>query len=313
MLQRIGLCFGATALLAIDTRPRTQAILAAALLLGDALLLQVGGALAPWVDIASRFDFAVFGGHVYAIDPASGRGHDPEGLLSTLPSMVNCLLGLLAGRWLRARQIRQLLLGGAVIVLLGWAWSFWQPWNKNVWTPSFALWTSGWAMFAIVLRHALVDVRGWPALGRRFGMNAIAAYALSDLLVFLLVGTGWMAPLYTRVFERPLTPLLGPWNASLSFAIACVVGVLAGGAGAGPAPHLPQALRASGTLGKKKARQCRAFSWSHATAAYSSVWNSTPITRGSLMNAVRLLKSMPPVITCLSVRLRTYRAISRLP
>lgn len=222
VLQRIGICFGATALLAIHARPRTQAVVATVLLLGYALLLQLGGTLAPWLNIASRVDFAVFASHVYQIDPASGRGHDPEGLLSTLPSMVNCVLGLFAGRWLRARQLRRLLLGGLVIVLAGLAWSYWQPWNKNLWTPSFALWTSGWGMLAVALCHALVDLRGWPAIGRRFGMNAIAAYALSDLLVFLLVGTGWMDPLYTKVFDRPLTPLLGPWNASLAFAVLFV-------------------------------------------------------------------------------------------
>lgn len=222
VLQRIGLCFGATALLAIHTRPRTQAIVAGALLLGYALLLQLGGTLAPWINIASRVDFAVFGSHVYEIDPASGLGHDPEGLLSTLPSMVNCLLGLFAGRWLRTGRMRQLLAGAAVLVLLGLAWSFWQPFNKNLWTSSFVLWTSGWAMLAVALFHGLVDRLGWSPLGRRFGMNAIAAYALSDLLVFLLVGTGIMEPLYRQVFARPLTPLLGAWNASLAFALAFV-------------------------------------------------------------------------------------------
>lgn len=53
--------------------------------------------------------------------------------------------------------------------------------------------------------------------------------------------------------------------------------------------------------------------WDGRRADYNSARNSTPITRGSLTNAVRLLKSMAPVIARLSVRLRANRAISRLP
>jgi predicted acyltransferase len=222
VLQRIGVCFAATAILAIDTRPRTQAILVAALLLGYAWLLHWGGTLEPWANIVSRVDSAVFQSHVYEIDPASGRGHDPEGLLGTLPSLIDCLLGLFAGRWLRQGRPKRLIGAGLLILLAGLAWSFWLPWNKNLWTSSFALWTSGWGMLAVALFHWLVDVRGLPPLGRRFGVNAVAAYALSDLLIFLLVGTGWLVPLYDRLFAGTLAPQFGPWIASLAFALVFV-------------------------------------------------------------------------------------------
>ncbi len=186
VLQRIGVCFGITAALAIHTTPRAQMIVLVVALLGYALLLQLGGSLAPWLNIASRLDTAVFASHVYEVNAATGRGHDPEGLLSTIPSLANCLLGLFAGRWLRRGQLKRLSIGAALLMLAGALWSLWQPWNKNLWTPSFALWTSGWAMLALLAFHHLIDRRGWPALGRRFGINAIAAYALGDLLVFAL-------------------------------------------------------------------------------------------------------------------------------
>ena len=221
VLQRIGVCFAIAAGLAVHTRERTQAIVIASALLGYAAALQIGGTLAPWHNLASRVDTALFASTVYQIN-ATGQGHDPEGLLSTMPALANVLLGLFAGRWLRNGNIAQLLMAGAALLLAGLAWSAWQPWNKNLWTPSFALWTSGWAMLALAMFHYLIDHRGWPALGRRFGVNAIAAYALADVLVFALVGTGAAAPLYRNLFAA-LTPVFGPWIASLAYAVVFTV------------------------------------------------------------------------------------------
>ena len=123
VLQRIGLCFAATAAFALYTRPRTQWLAIGGLLLGYWALLLAGGTLAPWDNIVSRTDFAVFGHYVWSIDPASGRGHDPEGLLSTLPALASTLLGLRAGSWLRQGNLRSLQLATLVALLLGALWS----------------------------------------------------------------------------------------------------------------------------------------------------------------------------------------------
>jgi hypothetical protein len=61
-------------------------------------------------------------------------------------------------------------------------------------------------------------MRGWPALARAMGVNAIAAYAGSWIATCLLENSGVMAPLYQHVFTAPLVPLFGPWAASLAFA-----------------------------------------------------------------------------------------------
>ncbi|MBB5360144.1 putative acyltransferase [Rhodanobacter sp. ANJX3] len=223
VLQRIGVCFAAVALLAIYTRPRTQWAAIALLLVGYATLLWWGGSLAPWVNITSRVDSAVFGRFVYLIDPASGRGHDPEGLLGTLPSLATALLGLRAGCWLRQGRTRTLLIAGVGALLLGALWALWQSLNKNLWTPSFVLWCAGWSTLALLLFHVLIDRYGWPPLGRRFGINAIAAYAGSELMQIVLPALGWQEPLYRHLFAEPLTPLAGAYVASLAWALAFVV------------------------------------------------------------------------------------------
>ena len=223
VLQRIGVCFAAVALLAIFTRPRTQWAAIALLLVGYATLLWWGGSLAPWVNITSRVDSAVFGRFVYLIDPASGRGHDPEGLLGTLPSLATALLGLRAGCWLRQGRTRTLLIAGVGALLLGALWALWQSLNKNLWTPSFVLWCAGGSTLALLLFHVLIDRYGWPPLGRRFGINAIAAYAGSELMQIVLPAFGWQEPLYQHVFAKPLTPLAGAYMASLAYALAFVM------------------------------------------------------------------------------------------
>ncbi|MBB3227816.1 putative acyltransferase [Luteibacter sp. Sphag1AF] len=223
VLQRIGLCFAAAALLAIHAPPRMQWTLMAVLLVGYALLLQAGGSLEPWTNIASRFDSAVLGSFVYALDPATGRGHDPEGLLSTLPSLATTILGMRAGDWLRRGNLRALLAAAVVSGVAGALLSLWQPLNKNLWTPSYVLWTAGWAMLALATAHYLIDRRGWPALGRAFGVNAIAAYAGSGLMVYLLIGLGVAGPLYQHGFAGWMTPLFGPYVPSLAYGLVFVL------------------------------------------------------------------------------------------
>ncbi|MEO6918466.1 MAG: heparan-alpha-glucosaminide N-acetyltransferase domain-containing protein [Collimonas sp.] len=222
VLQRIGLCFAATALFSIYTKPRAQWTAIAAILLGYWGLLLLGGSLEPWVNPVSRSDSALFGPLVYQIDPASGHGHDPEGLLGTLPSLATCLLGLCAGRWLRQDRLKPLFIAGIAALALGALWSLALPFNKNLWTPSFVLWCAGWATLAMLLFHRLIDQRGWPAIGRRFGVNAVAAYAGSELMQILLPGLGWQEPIYQRLFAGWITPLAGPQVASLAFAVVFV-------------------------------------------------------------------------------------------
>lgn len=221
VLQRIGVCYAGVALLALYTGARTQWLVITTLLLGYWALLWWGGSLEPWTNIVSRTDTAVFGRYVYLIDPASGRGHDPEGLLGTLPALAGSLLGLRAGCWLRQGRRRPLLLAGVLSLLLGALWSLWLPLNKNLWTPSFVLWTTGWAALALLAFHWLVDRRGWPPLGRRFGVNAIAAYAGSELMQIVLPALG-QESLYRNVFAGWMAPRFGPYVPSLAYAVAFV-------------------------------------------------------------------------------------------
>lgn len=222
VLQRIGVCFAAAALLAVHARSRTRDIITVVLLAGYGALLLGGGSMEPWINIVSRVDTAVFGPFVYVTDPATGRGHDPEGLLATLPCLVTTLLGMRAGTWLRAGATRKLVIAAVVFAVVGWSLQAVWPFNKNLWTPSYVLWTAGWSFALVALAHVLVDRRGWPAVGRSFGVNAIAAYAGSGLMVYLLIALGAAAPLYRVAFASWMTPLFGPYVPSAAWGVAFV-------------------------------------------------------------------------------------------
>ncbi|HJS22569.1 MAG TPA: heparan-alpha-glucosaminide N-acetyltransferase domain-containing protein [Steroidobacteraceae bacterium] len=220
VLQRIGLCVLVSGWLAIHARPLTQWMIAGALLVGYWLLLSAGGTLEPWTNLASRIDTLVLGRHAYEFDSATGRAHDPEGLLSTVPAIATTLLGVRAGAWLRSGELRKTILLGIGALAAGLLWSTVFPFNKNLWTSSYALWSAGWACLALAVLHMLIDRYGWPALGRSLGVNAIAIYAGSAALVYVLIACGWLGPLYEHTLARWLTPALGPHAASLAWALA---------------------------------------------------------------------------------------------
>ena len=221
VLQRIGLCFAIVGAAAIWLSARVQWLCIGLLLGGYAALLAAGGTV-PWHNLPSRVDTALLGPLLYQYDAATGLGHDPEGLLSTLGALASTLLGLHAAALLRSGRPLRLLVAAIVLLVAGGVWSHWLPINKNLWTPSYVLWTAGWAYAALWLVHRLVDRNGWPALGRRFGVNAITAYAGSGVMVLAMLGTGSWGWLYAQVFDRWITPLAGAETASLAMALAFV-------------------------------------------------------------------------------------------
>jgi predicted acyltransferase len=218
VLQRIGLCVLVSGWLAIYARPRAQWGAVAVLLLGYWMLLSWGGTVEPWINLASRLDTLILGRHAYQFDALTGRAHDPEGLLSTLPAIATTLLGVRAGEWLKAGDRRRLLALAIGALVCGLLWSSVLPLNKNLWTSSYVLWTAGWACLALLVLNELIDRRGWPAFGRSLGVNAIAVYAGSAALVYLLIACGWLGSLQLFV-ARPLTRAFGPQATSLVWAL----------------------------------------------------------------------------------------------
>lgn len=193
VLQRIGLVYGACALFYLHTGQRARfAIVAGVLLLYWPLLLVPALDGLP-NDLFSRGHTFVAsvdrwllgaGNHNYVTGP---EGYDPEGFLSTLPSIAHGLIGVCIGDYLRQQRGQaagvKLLLVGAAMVAVGLAWSPWLPLIKDMWSSSFVLVTCGLTTIALAALHLAIDGRtaplSWPwTIATAFGVNAIAAYVL---------------------------------------------------------------------------------------------------------------------------------------
>jgi predicted acyltransferase len=111
---------------------------------------------------------------------------DPEGLLSTYPSIVSGLLGLFAGKIIiRSKDltstVMHLFVFGFLCFLAGYIWGFFFPFIKQVWTSTYVLVTGGIAFMTLAALLWYTDIKGsrkGTYVNMVFGTNAIVAYVL---------------------------------------------------------------------------------------------------------------------------------------
>jgi predicted acyltransferase len=193
--------------------------------------LVAAGRLQPGLDFGAWFDRLALGGHLWP----KVKTWDPEGLMGTLPATGSLLFGVLAGHYLRSPIGRLpkalgLLLAGLGCLGLGAALgAFFMPINKSLWTPSYAVFTSGWALpFHAALDEAPTAFR---AQARRaclpltiYGMNALFLFVCSGIVARFIqlvhLGGGAAPPsLKERMFGALAALPISPTNASLLFAV----------------------------------------------------------------------------------------------
>ncbi|MFM8358121.1 MAG: acyltransferase family protein [Verrucomicrobiota bacterium] len=194
VLQRIALAYLGAGLCFLHLKPRGLVTALAVILLGYWGLMALvpvpgigaghyaeGRNLANWID-AQYLPLRKWDGD-----------HDPEGLLSTLPAIGSCLLGVLAGIHLRTgrgtgvRRAATLVGVGLALVAAGHLWGVWFPVIKKLWTSSYVLVAGGWSAVLLGVFHYGVDIRGWRGWCRPFvwiGLNPIAIYLLTNLVNF---------------------------------------------------------------------------------------------------------------------------------
>ena len=186
VLQRIALGYGAAALI-VQYGKRTGAIaFSLVALLGYWWLMHSFGDYSLAGNAEIKLDKLVLGeAHMYH---GEGVAFDPEGILSTLPAIVNVLAGYLAGCFVRhhgasSRTIARLLLSGAACVLLALWWNTVFPINKKLWTSSYVLCTVGidlGVLAALIHLAPQEQKRGWTYFFEVFGRNTLVIYLLSE-------------------------------------------------------------------------------------------------------------------------------------
>jgi predicted acyltransferase len=229
VLQRIALCYFFASVILHLVSKKVALLIGTGLLLGYWILAYVFGDTGDPYSLtgnaALKFDLAVFGPrHLYH---GEGIPFDPEGLLSTLPAIVNVLIGYFAGTLIRKygnsyETIAKLMLAGAVMIFIALVWDMTFPINKKLWTSSFVLLTSGLALQIISILIYFIEL-----LRRReltyffvvFGRNPLFIYLLSEIFLITLylipVGEG---SVQSAIYDF-LKSFASPINASLLFAL----------------------------------------------------------------------------------------------
>ncbi|MEY4938294.1 MAG: hypothetical protein RIQ93_29 [Verrucomicrobiota bacterium] len=249
VLQRIALAYAATGLLFCYLKPRALAVCGILMLLGywglmawvpirevtlsrtaltahfkaeptgaqvrelyEGATARVTGRYEPGLNVSNHFDFEYLPGKKY------DGAYDPEGVLSTLPAVATCLLGVFAGLLLQRsdrsdrQKILWLVAGGAGAVAVGWLWHLQFPVVKKIWTSSFVLVAGGWSCLLLAGFYTVVDVLHW----RRWceplvwiGMNPITLYLAANILGFQRIAPRLTGGSVKSFLDQQVAPGMG--------------------------------------------------------------------------------------------------------
>ena len=195
------------------------------------------GVLEPGQDFGAWIDRMFLSKHMWA----RSKTWDPEGLFSTLPAVCSQLLGVLAGRWLlaghsSAEQTVWLSMAGLLLLWLGAILDvILMPINKSLWTTSFCLFTTGWALLVFSAFYWLLDANPHPQIRAAaarwskpfiiYGINALFIFAFSGLVAKMLGFIKFSQPDGTQqslaaILYGPVRALdVAPVNTSLLYAL----------------------------------------------------------------------------------------------
>ncbi|WP_270089474.1 acyltransferase family protein [Sphingobacterium sp. SYP-B4668] len=233
VLQRIALAYCFASIIAYYFKERAIIWISAAILLVYWGICAYLGApqdpysLQGWFGTA--YDVQILGtAHIYK---GEGVPFDPEGLMSTLPAVIQVVLGYLAGTYIKKqgqvdwlwkkvplsqephfKLLSGLFVTGFILLVLAWTWSLGFPINKKIWTSSYVLYTTGLGMMTIGGMIWYIEVQGVKNKLTKFfdvfGKNPLFIFVLSGILPRLVgliripngVNDGG-EPLYTNAFS----------------------------------------------------------------------------------------------------------------
>jgi len=237
VLQRIALAYGIGAIICLSVRREYLWIVTAVLLLLYWGLLAIFGGADPYSlegNFAVKADLAILGkNHIYK---GFGIPFEPEGLLSTSPSICTVIIGYFIGSLIArgpatGKTVIKLLLFGAGAVGLGYLWGLVFPINKPLWTSSYVLYTAGLALGVLSLIYLISDVlkfQKWGAFFMVFGTNALFTFFLAGIWTKIMLYTKISSgndkvTLYSWIYDKICVPVAGNLNGSLMFAIIQVL------------------------------------------------------------------------------------------
>ncbi|WP_067147846.1 acyltransferase family protein [Pseudotamlana agarivorans] len=187
VLQRIGIVFFIVSIIYLNCHWKQILAICLSILLGYYLFLGFvplpNGAL-PTFDRAENnwanyIDLQLLGNHMWQPD------YDPEGILSTIPSIASCLIGILVAKVLDGLSpLKPLFVTAFALLISGYGFSLIFPINKAIWSSSFVLVTSGWGTLILAVIYYFRDIKEYQfgSIFKYVGTNAITIYFLSSFI-----------------------------------------------------------------------------------------------------------------------------------
>jgi len=196
VLQRIALCYLIAGLIIHYFKLKGALIWGAAILIFYWLVMWIfGDSASPYSlegNAALKFDLMIFSER--NLYKGFGIPFDPEGLLSTLPAVVNIIGGYWAGILIQKQKSLNFKLGlfiamGIIFILIGLAWDIVFPINKPIWTSSYVVYTIGWSLIVLAALMGIIEklnFKSWTYFFEVFGKNPLFIFILSGALINLM-------------------------------------------------------------------------------------------------------------------------------
>ena len=230
VLQRIALCyfFASIVLRFFKTK--------------GAIIFSIIALITYQVALLAFGDYSLAGNAVLKLDAwLIGESHmyhgniiafDPEGVLSTLPAIVNIIAGYMAGTYIQKsgqnyKTITRMIVLGALLIVVALAWNQCFPINKKLWTSSFVLLTIGLDLIILSALVYVLDILKkvkWTYFFEILGKNPLFIYLMSELLVTTLnVLKIKDSSAYEWIADNVFVSWLGGYLGSLGFAISILL------------------------------------------------------------------------------------------
>ena len=239
VLQRIALCYlFASLIVYFIPSKRTVIAIGILLLVGYwIILLACGDPAEPYgmlTNAGTYLDKFLLGdSHLYHGEKVV---FDPEGILSTLPAIVNVICGYFAGKFIQEKSkgyetISKLMLFGFLFIFLALWWNLSFPISKKLWSSPFVLLTVGIDLVWISALIYIVEIlkwnkANWTAFFTTVGKNPLPIYLFSELFVIVLYiitvhGTSFYHWINQAVFQALIPGAIGSLLFAVCYMLVC--------------------------------------------------------------------------------------------
>jgi predicted acyltransferase len=224
VLGRIGIAYMLANIIYIYSKERIQIVWFSGLLIGYWLILKFTSAPGyPIGDLTMEGNFSSYVDRIILPGKLSKGIHDTVGFFNNIPAISTALAGIITGTFLKRKDVKPIkkvmwmALLGVISLIIAQIWNLDFPINKNLWSSSFVMQTTGLSLLLLALFYFIIDVKGfknWAFFFKVIGMNSILIYVSGKFI-------NWSYT--TKALFQWLLDSIGEPYSLLCFAICVII------------------------------------------------------------------------------------------